>query len=224
MRRLLNGPKRKLMQLSRQKKEDHFYSLFKEGMTVLDVGVASEVSDTGARSQKRLPARNHFLHEFRYKPSRYVGLGIDNLSGMESLFPGKRFVQYAGKVIPFQDKSFDWVFSNAVIEHVIGESAQLAFINEMLRVAHNVFFTTPNKYFVAESHTNVLFLHWNDQIFYNWCRQSRAGWNESNLNLLSYTKLDRLMQASNATSYEIFKNRIWSMPITLTIVCTDKSS
>jgi ubiquinone/menaquinone biosynthesis C-methylase UbiE len=54
---------------------------------------------------------------------------------MEVLFPGKRFVQYAGGRFPFSNKTFDWVFSNAVIEHVGDENAQLLFLNEMMRVA-----------------------------------------------------------------------------------------
>ena len=136
----------------------HFYSLFKEGESVLDVGVSPE-------SKKALPARNYFLKNYRYNHGTYTGLGVRDLTGMENLFPGKRFVQYPGGKFPFSDKEFDWVFSNAVIEHVGDDCAQLLFLNEMMRVANNVFFTTPNKYFPIESHTNVFFLHWNDKLY-----------------------------------------------------------
>jgi len=42
-----------------------------------------------------------------------------------------------------------------VIEHVGDEDAQLLFLNEMMRVAKNVFFTTPNKYLPVESEIDL---------------------------------------------------------------------
>ncbi len=69
---------------------------------------------------------------------------MQDLSDMNNLFPDKRFVTYQGGKFPFDDDEFDWVFSNVVIEHVGNDEALLMFINEMLRVAKNVFFTTPN--------------------------------------------------------------------------------
>lgn len=140
--------KKKMMEVSRKKKLQHFYSMFKEGESALDVGVSAE-------SAEGLPALNYFLKNYRNAPETYTGIGIQNLTGMEDLFPGKRFVQYPGGKFPFSDKQFDWVFSNAVIEHV--GDARLLFLNEMMRVADKVFFTTPNKYFPVESHTNVFF-------------------------------------------------------------------
>ena len=80
---------------------------------------------------------------------------------------GTCFVKYPGSLFPFPEKSFDRVFSHAVIEHVGDDKAQVLFINEMMRVSDNVFFTTPNKYFPGESHTDTLFVHWNNRIFYH---------------------------------------------------------
>jgi len=90
---------------------------------------------------------NYFLKTFRYGSEHYTGLGIQDLSNMGNLYPGKTFVAYPGGRFPFEDNEFDWVFSNAVIEHVGDDADQVMFVNEMLRVARNVFFTTPNKYF-----------------------------------------------------------------------------
>jgi len=61
--------------------------------------------------------------------------------------------------LPFEDNSFDLVFSNAVIEHVGNESNQLQFVREHQRVGINWIMTTPNKYFPVESHTQTLFRH-----------------------------------------------------------------
>ncbi len=209
--------KKKIMRVSREKKLQHFYSLFNKGESVLDVGVSKE-------SQKRgLPARNYFLKSYRYDNGTYTGLGVQDLSGMEDLFPGKHFVQYPGGMFPFSDKQFDWVFSNAVIEHVGDDDAQLLFLNEMIRVADCVFFTTPNKYFFVESHTNVFFLHWNEKLFYRWCNKNKPRLNRNNLYLFSYGRLQKLLKSSHAVSYSIYKNRFIGTPMTFSIICSDKS-
>lgn len=207
--RMVNIAKNKMMKISRDQKLRQFYSFYKEGMTVLDVGVSSE-------SGAKLAALNYFVKHFRYDPKYYTGLGIQNLSGMDVLFPGKRFIQYPGGTFPFRDDAYDWVFSNAVIEHVGDDKAQLHFINEMLRVAKNVFFTTPNKYFPVESHTNLLFLHWNNALFYKWCRTH--GRRTDNLYLFSYRRLKSLLDRSKASIYTIHKNRTLGIPMTFTVI------
>lgn len=69
-----------------------------------------------------------------------------------------RLVVADGCVLPFQSRTFDWVFSNAVIEHVGNQEKQLAFANEIRRVARRGYFvTTPNKYFPIEPHTFLPF-------------------------------------------------------------------
>jgi hypothetical protein len=202
--------KKKVMKVSRESKLDHFYSLFRENESVLDVGVDSE-------AEKSLSAVNYFLNNYRHAPNTYTGLGVKNLDGMEDLFPGKSFIQYPGGTFPFPDKKFDWVFSNAVIEHTGSDEEQLFFLNEMMRVAKNVFFTTPNKYFPVESHTNIFFMHWNDAIFNQWFNS----WGKQNLYLFSYSRLLKILESSNASFFSIQKNRFLGLTMTFSVVCHD---
>jgi Methyltransferase domain len=202
----------KVAEMSRKKKLDHFYSLSKAGDTVLDVGVAREV-------EERPPTINYFLKNYRYHPATYTALSIDDLSGMEDLFPGKRFVDYGGRQFPFSDREFDWVFCNAVIEHVGDDDAQLLFLNEMMRVAKNVFFTTPNKYFPIEPHTNMLFLHWNDELFYRLRRDDEWWGDRYSIYPFSSGRLETLLKNSQANSFEIYKNRLMGLPMTFTVTC-----
>lgn len=210
---LTNRMKFYVMELSRARKVDHFYALCPEGSRILDVGVSSDKRRGG-------PQLNFFLKTFRYRPECYTGLGIEDLSGMAEVFPGKRFVQYPGGRFPFDDKVFDWVYCNAVIEHVGDDAAQIQFVNEMLRVSRNVFFTTPYKYFPVESHTNTLFLHWNDRVFYPIVTKRRPWITRENLYLFSHRRLASIMRASNASAYTVHKNRLFGLTMTLTVVCT----
>ena len=209
---MLKSIKFKIMERSRAKKLDHFYSLANGGR-ILDAGVSGRA---------RVPGENVFLSSFRFPCRSYVGLGIDDLSDLELLHPEKTFVTYDGKTFPFDNKVFDWVFSNAVIEHVGGPTEQTHFLNEMLRVGKNVFFTTPNRFFPVESHTNALFVHWlPGETFHKWCAKHRPYWTKDNLQLLGISDLRRLIEASDATSVEVFTNRMLGWPMTFTVVCSN---
>ena len=131
----------------------------------------------------------------------------------------KRFVVYDGRIFPFADKSFGAVFSNAVIEHVGTPEDQQLFIEQMLRTGKNVYFTTPNKYFPVESHTNAILLHWFPALFYAWCRRYCSYWTPQNLRLLSHADLEVLMQRSTATTYRIRRNRFFGLTMTFSVTC-----
>lgn len=67
--------------------------------------------------------------------------------------------QADGRDLPFIANSFDFVFSNAVIEHVGNKEDQIRFIEEHNRVGNAWLLTTPNRLFPIESHTQILFSH-----------------------------------------------------------------
>ena len=207
---MLRSLKNKVVMASRRRKLEHFYALCPGGK-ILDVGVSSEA---------RVPGENVFLETYRFADDTYVGLGVEDLSAVADAYPGKRFVRYEGVDFPFEDDEFDWIFSNAVIEHVGDHDRQVHFLNEMVRVSKNVFFTTPNRYFPVESHTNAVFLHWlPGDTFFQWCAKHRPHWSRTNLQLLSKADLKSVVRSSNALSYEIFSNRLLGWPITYTVVC-----
>jgi SAM-dependent methyltransferase len=207
---LLDNLKHRVMEVSRQKKLDQFYARYSGG-PVLDAGVSGI---------DRIAGENIFLHTFRGVPELYTGLGVEDLIGLEKSHPGKRLITYDGSIFPFRDDEFEWVFSNAVIEHVGDDNAQLLFLNEMLRVGKNVFFTTPNRFFPVESHTNTLFLHWiPGEIFYRWCACTSPYWTKENLRLFSYRKLTALLRKSNAVEYRIIHNTLLGLTMTFSVIC-----
>jgi len=62
--------------------------------------------------------------------------------------------------LPYHDNSFDWAFSNAVLEHVGDFQKQQKFAAELQRVARiGYFVSTPNRAFFLDSHTYLPYYH-----------------------------------------------------------------
>ncbi len=55
----------------------------------------------------------------------------------------------------FEDRAFDVVFSNSVIEHVGDEDQQRAFAHEAMRLGRGFWVQTPSDRFPVEAHTGV---------------------------------------------------------------------
>jgi hypothetical protein len=161
---LINSPLAwRLSQWNRLRKVQCFQRLLheKHARTVLDVGAGMEWN--GARNTL------HGLFSSGKLPiDRLVATGLEELTPLSEKYRGIEFVQGNGLSLPFADKSFDMAYSNAVIEHVLGENARRQLISEMLRVAWSCFVTTPNLYFPIEVHSRLPFLHWLPDHWFNW--------------------------------------------------------
>jgi Methyltransferase domain len=83
--------------------------------------------------------------------------------------PNVAFEVADGCHLPYASKSFDWVFSNAVLEHVGSAERQRQFADEIRRVAkYGYFVTTPNKQFPIEPHSLLPFYQFLSE---NWQRR-----------------------------------------------------
>ena len=73
----------------------------------------------------------------------------------------QRLVQGDATEIPLADESVDYVFSNAVLEHVGDREKQLRFAREVVRVARKGYFVaTPNRTFPLDPHTLLPAYHY----------------------------------------------------------------
>ena len=137
---------------SRERKWELYRRAFppSEGERVLDVGV-SRFDD--------LPGANYFLRRYPF-PSQLTAVGISDLSCLRSRYPEVELIEADGRDLPFADRSFDVVHSNAVVEHVGSREEQRRFVSELVRVANAGFITTPNRWFPIESHVRLPLLHW----------------------------------------------------------------
>ena len=128
--------------------------------TVLDVGVDDlGFGEIGVNEHGSCGTLNFFERAYPW-PERITALGQHEGTTFRQRFPRIPYVQGDAAELPFEDGSFDIVYSNAVIEHVGGEDAQRRFVAEALRVAPRVFVTTPNRWFPVEVHTRLPLVHW----------------------------------------------------------------
>ena len=125
----------------RREKLDLFFKLIRESErnTLLDVGGGSGIDS------EFLPL---------YEAFREVTIVNLDPSPDANPLPHVRRLVADGCCLPYPDRSFDWVFSNAVLEHVGGIESQRRFAAEIRRVSRcGYFVATPNKLFPIEPHT-----------------------------------------------------------------------
>lgn len=80
-----------------------------------------------------------------------------NLHSMVSRSPRIAVETYDGMRLPYDDKAFDIVFSNSVIEHVGDFNAQRLFAREISRVGRHYWVQVPNFFFPYEPHAHLPF-------------------------------------------------------------------
>ena len=84
-----------------------------------------------------------------------------NIEEQEVTLPNFNFIKGIGIDMKyFEDKSYDVVFSNSVIEHLNSKSDQIKMAEEIRRVGKRYWVQTPNYYFPFEPHFLMPFFHW----------------------------------------------------------------
>jgi len=149
-------------------------------------------------------------------PERITGGSIDfeMVRQARACYPQLHYAVFDGCTLPFPDKSFDIVFSNAVIEHIVGAGRQARFARETMRVGKSWFVTTPNYWFPLEVHYLLPFFQFfprhAQQIYSRLSPNVALKGNLIELALLSARDLRRLFPTS-----EIAKMRVTFWPETL---------
>lgn len=165
--------------------EEHFPP--SPGMKVLDLGVDATQS---------LAPRLFFEYYYPYREN-IVAAGLEGPDEFQALYPQVEYVRLdRGKGLPFEDRSFDVVFCNAVVEHVGDRRRQREFLAEALRVGKAAFVSTPNRWYPIETHTVFPLVHYLPPRAFRFVLR-KTGFDffsrEENLNLLDRKSLRALL-------------------------------
>ncbi|MBN1123705.1 MAG: class I SAM-dependent methyltransferase [Sedimentisphaerales bacterium] len=131
-----------------------FYELFKpeKHSKVLDIG--AEIDPDGDQQLQ-------LIDSYPWRPS-LSALNIDenHIEKIRGTYPEISVFVADACQLPFPDKSFDIIYSNAVIEHVGDFERQKKMASEIMRVGKNWFVTTPNRWYPFEFHLRLPFVTW----------------------------------------------------------------
>jgi len=216
----MNKTTHKLIEKSRKRKYNQFLRFCQPDGN-------SSVLDVGASNKEYRSSDNNLEKNYKYKHN-ITALGVGNLEDFARRYPEIRVVTYKGAKFPFEDRSFDFVWSNAVIEHVGGKDRQEIFISEMLRVTRKkLMFTTPSRRFPFELHTRLPLVHWlpkkaSDWIYIHVGKRFASG---DYMNLPFRKDLTALLEKVKAKhwfDYKIVDNKLLSVTATFTVLITKK--
>ncbi len=184
---------------------------------------SDKVLDIGVTSDRSYASSNYFEAMYPYK-EQVTATGIDDASYLEELYPGMTFMMADALELPFADRSFDYVHSSAVLEHVGSFDNQRRMIHECSRVARKgLFLTTPNRWFPIEFHTQLPLLHWLPKSVFR-SVLNRLGQvelaKEENLNLMSPAELHAATEGQANWRYRVKTARLLGMSSNLLLVAS----
>lgn len=207
----------KLSRISRTRKLRLFNKIMKptEETKVLDVG-----AQVNPNSDKEL----QFIDAYPWKGNISAGnISEEHISNIKNCYPEIEAVVCDACKLPWPDKHFDVVYSNAVIEHVGDFERQKIMAAEIMRVGRRWFVTTPNRWFPFEFHMRLPFITWlpgngylriGNLISYDHLKgKYTAGRKRSDLRLMSAGELRKCFPDS-----KIIKQRVTFMAETLIAV------
>jgi SAM-dependent methyltransferase len=211
----------RLSYISRKRKLELFYSLLKPNADdkVLDVG--AEINPDGSRGLQ-------LIDSYPWKDKiTALNTSAEHIKLIKQHYPEVKAIVGNGCILPWPDKHFDIVYSNAVIEHVGGLAEQKKMAAEIMRVSKRWFMSTPNRWFPFEFHLRLPLVTWLPWHGYQWAASIVSyshvkrkfvfkGRKASGIRLMSVRELKKCFPTS-----KIIKQRVTFMSETLIVVGGD---
>jgi hypothetical protein len=195
--------------------------MFERFVKATGVGPDDTIVDVGATSDQSYDHSN-YLEAWHPHKRNITAVGIDDAGFLERLYPGVTFRMADGRALPFEDASFDYAHSSAVLEHVGTAAQQAQFLRELWRVSRKgIFVTTPNRWFPIEFHTVLPLLHWlPPKMFRRTLTAMGKSFfaDEQNLNLLSPGTLARAAREAGIPGFRVEWVSLAGWPTNLLLV------
>lgn len=129
----------------------------------------TKILDVGAQIDLNGHESLQFIDSYDWK-DRITAINIspEHVSSIRQRYPEVEAVVGDARKLPWPDKYFDIVYSNAVIEHVGSAEDQRQMAAEIMRVGKAWFVTTPNRWYPYEFHLRLPFVNWLPWHGYQW--------------------------------------------------------
>ena len=144
----------RLSKISRTRKLELFNKLMNptKEMKILDIG--SQINPTNECDIQ-------FIDYYPWKSNvSAINLSSEHISLIQQYYPEIDARVGDACALPWEDKQFDIVFSNAVIEHLGSVEKQKKMATEIMRVGKSWFVTTPNRWYPFEFHMRLPLVTW----------------------------------------------------------------
>ena len=210
----------KLSRISRARKLDLFNKIMNptKQMKLLDVGAQINPDGDGMLQ---------LIDTYKWKNNiSAVNISKEHISAIRKFYPEIDAVVCDACELPWPDKHFDIVYSNAVIEHVGSFERQMKMASEIMRVGKRWFVTTPNSWFPFEFHLRLPFVTWlpgncylriGEIISYDHAkRKYKLGRKRNDLRLMSAGELRKCFPSG-----KVVKQRVTFMAETLIAIGSD---
>ncbi len=136
--------KNSLGSLFRKKRFSHFKDLIEKKVKMKELKFPIRVLDIGGLESYWKNMEDDWI--------KNLDITILNLELPTQPKEYKHLAGDATNLVGFQDKHFDLVFSNSVIEHLFNFDNQKKMAKEIIRVGKFYYVQTPNKFFFIEPH------------------------------------------------------------------------
>ncbi len=188
-------------------------------LKTFEISTCCKILDVGASEKEHQEHANILEKKYPY-PENITALGVEKYDLFCKRYPKVKAITYDGKNFPFEDKSFDICWCNAVIEHVGDRENQEYFLGEIKRVAKSAFVTTPNRFFPFEVHTKLPLLHFlPKRIFDEILILLNKSWATGDyMHLLSLGDIKKLLEKSGISEYKVIKNKILGFTVDFVII------
>lgn len=196
---------------NRKRKFDYFINNFA-------ITPQSTILDVGYNNTEYSPYDNYLERHYPYQQN-ITALGLVEPKEFAERYPKVKAIAYDGNIFPFPDKSFDICWSNAVIEHVGQRDKQIFFLQEIKRVSHKAYISTPNRFFPIEVHTRTPFIHYLPKKYFDmFLRQTGKAWAADDyMYLLGINDIQKYLKSAGIKNYSITRNKLAGFTIDFSI-------